>query len=384
MEYLLFSRVWVARYNANGRGTTVSTDIVRWKLLPLHLFIALKGSSDNLSANDVNDLVCADFLTSLIEAFPEAVLCRDDQNMIPLHSAIRGLSSLGTVRILLRADPSSVYIKDSKGRNSIVLAEKVYGKSRRRDDEDVYKKLMAMLASSMRGFKPTQTDMGDKSLEQLQEENIALRVENRELREQAEINEHLLSRLVEKLQEIENYNQVFGVDSNDEMDARREQILLNLSQEEVEVSLDQGQAETLDQKTGGNGAYSKRLHRYMSQTPSRSESDTLHLVSPTETEVTEPLSPFFDAKDPQEMTSCTKMAEDDETSEDSDPASGQESPKRDQSIFRANEESPGDESRNTPVVNLSEKFERMASADTEMAKTGPPVVDPKDLLLMVD
>lgn len=366
----------------------MSTDDVRWKLLPLHLFIALKGNSSSSSANDDNDLVSADFLTSLIQAFPEAVLCRDDQNMIPLHCAIRGLSSLDTVQTLLCADPSSVYIKDNKGRNSIVLAEKVYGHSRRRGDEDVYKKLMAMLASSMRGFKPTQTDTEDYSLEQLQEENIALRNENRELREQAEINEHLLKRLIEKIQEIENYNQIFGVDSNDDMDRRREQILHNLSQEE-ETSLEQGQVETLDHKTGGNGAYSKRLHRYTSQTPSKSESNTLHLDSPTETEVTEPLSPVFDADDPRETTSFAKMTEDGETSKDSNdvgtnPDSDQESPKKDQSIFRDHKDTAGDESRYAPAANLSEKFERLASTDTERANAESPAIDPTDLLLVVD
>ena len=321
--------------------------------------------------------------------------------MIPLHSAIRGLSSLDTVQTLLRADPSSVYIKDSRGRNAVLLAEKVYGKSHRMGDGDVYKKLLAMLASSLRGLKPTQAVIEDNSptqkIEQLQEENLALRSENRELRERAEINEHLLQRLVEKLQEIENYNRVFGVDSNDDMDTRRDQILLTLSQEEA--SSEQGnsksktQVETTEHKTGGDGAYSKRLQRYESQTPSKSESDTMHWVSPAETEVTEPLSPFVDGDDPRETASSTKMTDESEDFNDvnTKPESDKDSPTKDQNIFRANEErsvdksrSPSSQSNDTPAANLSEKFERMASANTEKAKTESPPIDPIDLLLVVD
>jgi len=213
------ARIWVARYAKKESTTGESTDEgndIRWQLLPLHLYIALggRGADDKCGETKAPPIK---LLNALLLAFPQATQCTDDQSMIPLHSAIRGNSSLAVIEKILENDPASVYRKDSRSRNAFVLAEKVYGKIHKQpvgsEDETRqlrYAHLMSLLSNAATRVattkspqpkqKKAQADTGEKKtqltpttpLQKLQIENLALRRENAMLHHRAEINGRLL------------------------------------------------------------------------------------------------------------------------------------------------------------------------------------------------
>lgn len=336
--------IWVARYSKRGPGSYDEGD-VRWQLLPLHLYIALGGrSNDEAKTTPGNDELPDDekdeiermqkeieegkipplqLIVALLAAYPQATQCTDDQNMIPLQSAIRGNVSLSIIEKLLEVDPSSVYRKDVRGRNAFVLAEKVYGKrihkqpvgKENKAREMKYTKLMTLLSDAARHVSSPaksqpnkervqliQKKTQEEAMKKLQNENLALRRENAEMHHRAEINSRLLQQLVEKLQmyeeqrsvDIENYNEIFG--SAYELADRREGILHSISEDDdVVPDKDEEEKEQIEEKqviVGGDGAYHKRLERYQTLTPTSDKSD-INIVSPASavTEATEPATP---------------------------------------------------------------------------------------------
>ena len=323
------AKVWVARYSKKSSTTAgASTDEegdIRWQLLPLHLFVALADKDTQKKVEGTNKVQEDEIeesktpplglLVALLKAYPQSTQCTDDQGLIPLQSAIRGNSSLEIIDILLAVDPTSVYRKDVRGRNAFVLAEKVYGTHKKQvgmEDENRQKKyaqLMQLLsAAATRVSSPRKSQPMNKTqrLLKLQNENLALRRENAMLHHRAEINARLLQQLVEKLQmyedqrkaDIENYDQIFG--SKDELDERREEILVSISEDngdnnDYEEGKDAGQNENEEnedvQALGGDGAYHKRLERYLCSTPTKNREGTTNVVSPTPTDATEVETP---------------------------------------------------------------------------------------------
>ena len=112
--------VWVIRY---GKSDDNSHRTIRWKLLPLHLFIMLVGSCDSKIAPGEPPMT---LLTALLSAHSHATKCIDDQKLIPLHTSIRGQSSLCVIKALVEADRETIHWKDTKGRNAFVLLEQVF------------------------------------------------------------------------------------------------------------------------------------------------------------------------------------------------------------------------------------------------------------------
>lgn len=358
--------IWVARYAKKSNGSNV-----RWQLLPLHLCIALGGASNGEATTEENNVPVDEkdeimqtqeestqeekegkkppfqLLTALLSVYPQATQCTDDQNMIPLHSAIRGSSSLPIIGKLLEVDPSSVYKKDVRGRNAFILVEKVFGKrihKERVGNEDKaremkYAKLMDMLSDAARRVssptkllqpkekaqgvqKKQEEEVPQLSLQQLQNENLALSRENAMLHHRAEINERLLQQLVDKLQmyeeqrsveieflaerrqeilrsisEDDDTNDVEKSDDGTFLAERRDEILLSISEDDdtndVETN-DNGKEQTEEEKQvgGHGGAYHKRLDRYLHSTPTKNKGK-INIISPasTVTEATEPVSP---------------------------------------------------------------------------------------------
>jgi len=340
--------VWVARYAK--KGSAESSNNIRWQLLPLHLYIALGGANNgnNKNVGESEDDMPVDekdeiermheedvkegkkpplpLLDALLSVYPEATQCTDDQNMIPLHSAIRGNSSLSIIETLLEVDPSSVYRKDVRGRNAFILVEKVYGKrihsvqvgKEDKARERKYVSLMNLLSVAARRVssprtrpQPKEKAQGDVQkdqapmhqeqevidtqthLQQLQNENLALRRENAMLRHRAEMNDHLLDQLVEKLQMYEDQRSV----ELEFLAERREEILLSISEDDDmnHTAAERSEEELIrmeEKQVGGNGAYHKRLGRYLQTTPMKSDGNVI-VISPasTMTEATEPTEP---------------------------------------------------------------------------------------------
>lgn len=234
--------VWVARYNTNRDDSKV----FRWRLLPLHLCVALSGSNDD--DNDIYDEPAPPdvpddekdeeleqkesekqtpprtLLVALLKACPEATQCTDDQNLIPLHSAIRGNASLSVVEELLQVDPASVHCKDSRGRNALVLAKKVFQKRSSSDSnarQIKYERLKALLI--MAGNHPDA--QYETRMNELEEQNLSLRRDNAHLRTRCERNEDLLEKLVQKLQE---YQQKLDNNSSAVAEAQGEEVKVDV------------------------------------------------------------------------------------------------------------------------------------------------------------
>jgi hypothetical protein len=124
--------VWVIRYqkpieqNANGRTGALLQKCIRWKLLPLHLLVILSGSHDHINGREEGTTPPLELFKALIEAYPRATKCIDDQHMIPLHVSICSRSSPHIIKALVDTSPESVLWKDTKGRDAFVLLDKVF------------------------------------------------------------------------------------------------------------------------------------------------------------------------------------------------------------------------------------------------------------------
>ena len=127
--------LWVIRYGKSAHETSgggnnhAPHNAIRWKLLPLHLFILLAGSHDDsyITGNTTKEkpIPSIDLLAMLLTAYPDATKCIDDKHMIPLHSSIHCQSSPCIIKALIKVNPGSVLWKDTKGRDSFVLLNQV-------------------------------------------------------------------------------------------------------------------------------------------------------------------------------------------------------------------------------------------------------------------
>jgi hypothetical protein len=117
------SRTWVTRFDPSDRTK------VRWSQLPLHLAIVCNAPFAVVGR--------------LIEMYPQAVRCTDDQRMLPLHLALRHNGSDDVVAYLLMQFPESVNAKGKDGRLPIVCALRAPSKVRGKILEIFLKKTKA-------------------------------------------------------------------------------------------------------------------------------------------------------------------------------------------------------------------------------------------------
>jgi ankyrin repeat protein len=89
-------RTWVTYFDEND------ADKFHWSILPLHLAIILDAPFTTIRR--------------LVELYPDSVKCTDDQNMLPLHIAMRHGSSNRVVDFLFCAFPEAL---NAKGKNDL-------------------------------------------------------------------------------------------------------------------------------------------------------------------------------------------------------------------------------------------------------------------------
>lgn len=347
------ARVWVVRYFkrvGNGVSDASEDRAIRWKLLPLHLLIALAGSSSYhciKGPEDERDEIITDenapplqLLISLLATYPEATTFPDDQGMTPLHSAIRGNASLIIVEKILEANPSCIYCKDAKGRDAFVVTKRVYEKRRRENrqeegatDDMMYSKIYKLLTNASKLINDSSVEGCDQmdynpkqgnQMRRLQNEILALRRENALLRHRAINTDQMMRDMQGKIHllqqqlssEIEKYNRLFG--NEEDFNIRKEMLLVSISQDSDEGVKtptkrsdssphdDDGDEipecntnilDTIENRAGyapsGGGYYTKRLRRYHSFLNSSSiYGDFASPISTmtTETEATTPPS----------------------------------------------------------------------------------------------
>jgi len=91
---------WVVRKETNGK--------LRWRILPLHAAVIF-GSPVKL-------------VECLLEEYPEAARCKDDQGMLPLHLCFRNESTWDIADELLTSYPQAIFVSDRKGRTPLQCA----------------------------------------------------------------------------------------------------------------------------------------------------------------------------------------------------------------------------------------------------------------------
>jgi hypothetical protein len=94
------ARTWVTRYDADGKT-------VRWSQLPLHAAIIF-GAPFKL-------------VEALLNMYPPAIRCTDDQHLLPLHLAIKHGAEDNVVLMLVQHFPEATTTRESRGRTPLQL-----------------------------------------------------------------------------------------------------------------------------------------------------------------------------------------------------------------------------------------------------------------------
>jgi len=92
-------KTWVTRYEKEDSRK------IRWSQLPLHAALVFKAPFR--------------LVQLLVEKYPRAVRCSDDQSMLPLHLAFRHAASDNVLHLLLKEYPAAMNAKDHKGREPL-------------------------------------------------------------------------------------------------------------------------------------------------------------------------------------------------------------------------------------------------------------------------
>jgi len=102
-------RTWVTRVDS-------STGDVLWSQLPLHLAVVARAPVHVVKA--------------ILELYPQAVRCTDDQRMLPLHLSLRYGNNDQVVSVLLKQFPEAVNIRGGKGEGKLPVEYAVRGSNK--------------------------------------------------------------------------------------------------------------------------------------------------------------------------------------------------------------------------------------------------------------
>jgi DNA repair exonuclease SbcCD ATPase subunit len=104
------AKTWVTRFDVEDEKK------VKWSQLPLHLAIVCSAPFS--------------IIKMLVNLYPKALRCTDDQHMLPLHLALRQGASDEIVAFLLKEFPDAVYAKGKNGRTPVECALRAKDKDR--------------------------------------------------------------------------------------------------------------------------------------------------------------------------------------------------------------------------------------------------------------
>lgn len=96
------AKTWVTRFD------TDDNDKVLWSQLPLHLAIVCSAPTK--------------IIQRLVELYPQALRCTDDQHMLPLHLALRQNANDAVLALLVKEFPEAVNTKGKNGRTAVESA----------------------------------------------------------------------------------------------------------------------------------------------------------------------------------------------------------------------------------------------------------------------
>lgn len=106
------ARTWVTRFDPEDPNR------IKWSQLPLHLAVVL----------------CAPLavVRRLVDAYPKALKCTDDEHMLPFHLSMRHAASDEVVDYLLSSFPDAVNVKGKNNRSALECAMRSRKKARAR------------------------------------------------------------------------------------------------------------------------------------------------------------------------------------------------------------------------------------------------------------
>ena len=123
------ARIWVTRFDAEDKNK------VKWSQLPLHLAIVCQAPFE--------------VIETLVQMYPQALQCTDDQHMLPLHLALRHGSSDDVVVLFLNEFPEAVNAKGKNGRTAVDCALRAKDKTRGRMLELFVEKTRSCLSKNV-------------------------------------------------------------------------------------------------------------------------------------------------------------------------------------------------------------------------------------------
>jgi hypothetical protein len=147
------ARTWVTRFDPD------SATKIKWSQLPLHLAVVVDAPLG--------------VIRRLVEAYPKALKCTDDEHMLPFHLAMRHGAPDDVMDYLLSSFPDAVNVKAKHGRSAMDCALRSRKKARARFLQVFLEKSRDKEATDLWNVK-TELDEKNEHLIHLQEQLSAL------------------------------------------------------------------------------------------------------------------------------------------------------------------------------------------------------------------
>ena len=212
------ARTWVTRFDPHDSKK------VRWSQLPLHLAIVIEAPYE--------------IVGRLIELYPQAVRCTDDQHMLPLHLAMRHGSTDRIVDLLLAAFPDAVNAKGKNDRTPIECAIRGPNKARGRILNAFVEKTKAKATKTAAATYNKELNLLKAKLQDKDQELDELRLKYAALETAKEA---IQLELMSKIQELEHAT----MDTDDEAQEKFNEYQSDRLVEELEI---QKKFETLEKE----------------------------------------------------------------------------------------------------------------------------------------
>ncbi|GKY94455.1 hypothetical protein MPSEU_000411400 [Mayamaea pseudoterrestris] len=140
------AKTWVTRFDPED------TTKIKWSQLPLHLAIVIEAP--------------VSIIRRLVETYPKALKCTDDEHMLPFHLAMRHGATDEVVDYLLQGFPDAVNVKGKNSRSALECAMRSRKKARARMLTVFLDKTRGNQVANLELVK-TQLDEKNKFLDQL-------------------------------------------------------------------------------------------------------------------------------------------------------------------------------------------------------------------------
>ena len=201
---------WVTRFDLKDNTR------VRWSQLPLHLAIVCGAPFSVIGR--------------LIELYPQAVRCTDDQRMLPIHLALRYDALDDTIAYLLMQFPESVNAKGKDGRTPVQCALRAESKVRGKILEIFITKTKTKTKNKLAAISEAGGVDKDKEIEllkaQLEAKSLALQNALSKFTMLSAVKNEVEDDLSQKIDEAEKSKAAVRKESSEQIDSIKDQKLV--------------------------------------------------------------------------------------------------------------------------------------------------------------